>query len=82
MSRYETTKVRTTETIEVSHTSSVSGVLEVHLVGVAVARLRDRLVDAGSETTDAMTITMRIAKIQTRSWTCDASASFGTRERG
>ncbi len=49
MSAYEATKVKTTETSEVIHTSWVSGRLEVDLVGVAVARLRDRLVDEVAE---------------------------------
>ena len=60
--------MRTTETTEVSHTSEVSGASKFitsacSYFALAAASLIQY------ETTDAMTIMMRIAKIQTRSFT-------------
>ena len=69
MSRYETTKVRPCDTIEVSNTSCVSGCLEVHLVGrcrtLAFAMASLMKYDSAL----AITITMRMTKIHTSSWT-------------
>ena len=49
MSRYDAMNVKTTDTIDVSHTSWVSGASKFILSAFAVARLRDRLVDEVAE---------------------------------
>ena len=70
--------MRTTETIEVSHTSVVSGsskFIESALPNFPFAQASLMKY----EPTDATTIMMRIAKIQTSSWTW--CVAFGTASR-
>ena len=69
MSMYDDEKVNTIETIEVSHTSDVSGGSKFIFVDVAVAGLRDGLVDQVARARSTMIIMMRITKIQTSSCT-------------
>src|SRR6266540_5910523 len=78
MRSFETTKVRTTDTAEVSHTSVVSG--SSKFIEVASLNFADAHASFSQyETTDAMTIMMRIAKIQTRSFTCVAGLTMARR---
>src|ERR1051325_1424580 len=66
--RYETMNVRTTDRIEVSHTRNVSGASKFILSALAYRALAMASLTR-YDTPDATTIMMRIAKIQTRSWT-------------
>src|SRR5512141_2002060 len=78
MRAYETRKVRPSDTKEVSHTRVVSGsskFIVVACLNLPVAQASF----AQYETTDAITITMRIAKIQTRSCTCVEGSRIGRR---
>src|SRR6266545_1408783 len=68
MRSFDTTKVRTTETADVSHTSEVSGASKF-IVSASAYFAFATASFTQYETTDAMTIMMRIAKIQTSSWT-------------
>ena len=69
ISRYETTKVMHDRDDRGQPDEERERRLEVHLVGVAVPGLGDRLVDAGTRAPLATIIMMRIAKSQTSS--CD-----------
>jgi hypothetical protein len=69
MSRFETTNVRMTETIDVMTTSCVSGCSKFILSAFCDFAFAMKSL-MKYEPADASTMTMRMTKIQTRSWTC------------
>src|SRR5688572_24388162 len=78
ISTRETTNVRITETIDVSHTSEVSGCSKFIRSALAyLPRANASLVQY--DATLAITIMIRIAKIQTSSCTCTASLPTASR---
>ena len=64
----------TTDTIDVSHTSEVSGASKFIFVAIAVAAACAIALFTRYEPAEASTIITRIMKIQTRSWTCTLSS--------